>query len=67
MFKFKLAAVLSLKEKVEDSKKRELGVVMMAKDQVQNEKDLLETEKEEATQTLKKQHGETLDVASYKA
>lgn len=67
MFKFKLAAVLSLKEKVEDSKKRELGLVMVRKDQIQNEKCLLETEKKKATKTLKEQNEETLNIASFKA
>lgn len=41
MFKFELESVRSLKEKLEDSKKRELGIANSKKEQLVNQKQLL--------------------------
>lgn len=48
MFKFNLQPVLSLKQKIEDSKKRALGEATMRKEGIQNEKCLLEQKRQQA-------------------
>lgn len=67
MFKFKLEPVLSLKEKIEDSKKRELGVATMHKEVLLNEKLQLMKKKEEAIQAVKSHNSTVVDVQSLKA
>ncbi|WP_069997453.1 flagellar export protein FliJ [Cellulosilyticum sp. I15G10I2] len=44
MFKFELNSVLSLKEKVEDTKKRELGAASTHKEGLEQQKEILVTE-----------------------
>ena len=67
MFKFKLEPVLSLKEKIEDSKKRELGAATMHKEVLFNEKRQLMEKKEEAMQAVKAHNSIVVDVRSLKA
>lgn len=67
MFKFKLAAVLSLREKMEESKKRELGVATLYKEQLMNEKLELTARKEEIIQSIKEQNRQRVDIQSIKA
>lgn len=67
MFKFKLASVLSLKEKMEDSKKRELGVAIMQADQVRNEKEELELYKITCINEAKNENMGTVNVQYLKA
>ena len=62
MFKFKLASVLSLKEKIEDSKKRELGAAIVKADEVRHEKEMLTTYKQEAIKDAKEQNMGTIDI-----
>lgn len=64
MFKFKLASVLSLKEKIEDSKKRELGAATLHKERLLSEKLELIEKREEAVQAVKKHNSKTVDVQS---
>lgn len=64
MFKFKLASVLSLKEKIEDSKKRELGAATLHKERLLSEKLELVERREEAVQAVKKHNSKTVDVQS---
>ena len=64
MFKFKLASVLSLKEKIEDSKKRELGAATLHKERLLSEKLELVERREEAVQAVKKHNSETVDIQS---
>lgn len=66
MFKFKLEPVLSLKEKIEDSKKRELGVATMHKEALLNEKRQLMMKKAEAIQAVKSHNSTVIDVQSFK-
>ena len=42
MFKFSLQPVLALKEKIEDSKKRELGIATTNQERIYQEKVILE-------------------------
>jgi len=67
MFKFKLASVLSLKEKIEDSKKRELGTATLHKERLLSEKLELVEKKEEVLQEIKSHNSEIVDVKSIKA
>lgn len=62
MFKFKLASVLSLKEKMEDSKKRELGAAIIKAEEVRFEKETLASYKQEAIKEVKEQNMGTIDV-----
>lgn len=64
MFKFKLASVLSLKEKIEDSKKRELGAATLHKERLLSEKLELIERREEAVQAVKKHNSKTVDIQS---
>lgn len=67
MFKFKLASVLSLKEKMEESKKRELGAATLYKEKCLSEKLELVERKEEALQVIKAHNRSVVDVQSLKA
>ena len=67
MFKFKLASVLSLKEKVEESKKRELGVATLYKERLLHEKLQLIKNKEEALQGIKSHNNQFIDLQSMRA
>lgn len=67
MFKFSLEPVLALKEKVEDSKKRELGAATMYQEKVYKEKLVLEQKKAEALQAAKFKENQFVDVTAIKA
>lgn len=67
MFKFKLASVLSLKEKIEESKKRELGVVTLYKDKLIGEELELVVRKEKAMEEVKIYNSEIVDLQSIRA
>ena len=62
MFKFNLEPVLSLKEKIEDNKKRELGLATMAEEKIYQEKLALEQKKEEALQQVRNQENVAIDI-----
>ena len=67
MFKFSLEPVLALREKIEDSKKRELGVATMHQEKVYQEKLMLEQKKEEVLLQVKSQSNNLVDLSSIKA
>lgn len=67
MFKFKLEPVLSLKEKIEDSRKRELGIATIHKEALLNEKLQLMKKKDEAMDEIKTHNNSVVDVQSFKA
>lgn len=67
MFKFNLEPVLALKEKFEDSKKRELGVATMHQEKVYQEKLMLEQKKEEILMQAKNQSSNLIDISGIKA
>lgn len=62
MFKFSLEPVLSLREKIEDNKKRELGEATQYREKVYEEKLHLEQIKEEALNLTRKQSRESVNV-----
>ena len=67
MFKFSLEPVLALKEKVEDSKKRELGAATMHQEKIYQEKLLLEKKKDEALLEARVNESQYVDVCAIKA
>lgn len=67
MFKFNLEPVLSLREKIEDSKKRELGEATIHQENVYKEKLSLEQKMHQALLEVKHPKQQTIDVASMKA
>lgn len=67
MFKFKLASVLSLKEKIEDSKKRELGAATLYKDRLISEKLELVARREKVMEEVKAYNSKIVDVQSIRA
>lgn len=67
MFKFKLEPVLSLKEKIEDSRKRELGIATIHKEALLNEKLQLMKKKDKAMDEIKTHNNSVVDVQSFKA
>ncbi len=67
MFKFSLEPVLALKEKVEDSKKRELGVATTHQEKIYQEKLLLEKKKDEALSEARFIEKQFVDVSAIKA
>ncbi|MBE6021732.1 MAG: flagellar export protein FliJ [Cellulosilyticum sp.] len=67
MFKFTLEPVLALKEKMEESKKRELGLATMHQEKVHQEKLVLEKKKEDALNQVRKQNNQSMDILSIKA
>lgn len=67
MFKFTLEPVLALKEKIEDSKKRELGVATMHQERIHQEKQFLEKKKEEALIEAQMKENQFVDLSAVKA
>lgn len=67
MFKFKLASILSLREKMEESKKRELGAANLYKDQLQAEELDLIVKREEAVQVVKSHNTQSIDIRNLRA
>lgn len=67
MFKFKLASILSLREKMEESKKRELGAANLYKDQLQAEELDLIAKREEAVQVIKSHNTQSIDIRNLRA
>lgn len=67
MFKFKLDSVLSLREKVEENKKRELGLAISYKDQLINEQQELIKKREETAQSVKVYNSQILDIQNIRA
>lgn len=61
MFKFKLEPVLSLKEKVEENKKRELGIASRKQEVIQAQKRELECRRQEALKEVQTA-GQAVDV-----
>lgn len=51
MFKFKLETLLSLKEKIEEGKKRELGLQILQVEKIENEKKQLEDKRKRIRET----------------
>lgn len=66
MFKYRLEPILTLKEKLEDSKKRELGLAYQSYEQVNAEKEELVKAKEQAYEEVKNQSHEKIDVQQLK-
>ena len=62
MFKFSLEPVLSLREKIEDNKKRELGEATQYREKVYEEKLHLEQIKEDALNLTRKQSRQAVNV-----
>lgn len=58
MFKFSLQPVLALKEKIEDSKKRELGIATTNQERIYQEKVILEQKKLEILQQVRNQENQ---------
>ena len=66
MFKFSLEPVLALKEKVEDSKKKELGEATMYQERIYQEKLILEKKKDEALIEARVGENQFVDVSAIK-
>lgn len=66
MFKFELQPVLALKEKLEDHKKRELGIANTKQEKLVNEKALLMSLHDGAYDEIRKQNAEKIDVNTLK-
>lgn len=62
MFKFSLEPVLSLREKIEDNKKRELGEATQYREKVYEEKLHLEQIKEDALNLTRKQSRQVVNI-----
>lgn len=67
MFKFNLQSVLSLKEKMEDSKKRDFGLAIQEEEKIKGEKAKLEAEKLEALNSAREQSKNKVNVVYIKA
>lgn len=67
MFKFSLQPVLALKEKIEDSKKRELGIATTNQERIYQEKVVLEQKKLEILQQVRNQENQSIDILKMKA
>ena len=67
MFKFSLEPVLSLREKMEDNKKRELGEATQHQEKVYQEKLYLEQRKEELLDLTREQSKEIVNVSEIRA
>lgn len=67
MFKFSLEPVLSLREKIEENKKRELGEATQYHEKVYEEKLYLEQIKEEALNLTRKQSRQAVNVLEIRA
>lgn len=66
MFKFELEPILSLKEKLEESKKREFGMVQLKKEQIQSQKQGLENRYNELCMTMRGHVTDMVNVAEMK-
>ncbi|MHC1750483.1 MAG: flagellar export protein FliJ [Cellulosilyticaceae bacterium] len=66
MFKFKLESVLSLKNSLEDTKKRELGILNTQKSNLEQQQDNLIQEEKIATNTLKEAQKNHIDLQMIK-
>lgn len=66
MFKFKLESVLSLKNSLEDTKKRELGILNTQKSNLEQQQDNLIQEEKTATNTLKEAQKNHIDLQMIK-
>ena len=62
MFKYKLEPVLALKEKLEESKKRELGLAHQCHEKVKAEKEVLVKQREMAYKEAKIQSNEKVNI-----
>ncbi len=62
MFKYKLEPILSLKEKIEESKKRELGIANQVYESAQIDKHTLVTKKQVACKETMAENSETINV-----
>lgn len=62
MFKFELNSVLSLKEKVEDIKKKELGTAYAYKEGLEQQKEMLVSEHHGVYHAIKKNTCEDFDI-----
>lgn len=67
MFKFELNSVLSLKEKIEDVKKRELGHANTYKEELELQKQVLVNEHESVYDSIKKSSTQEVDIKAIKA
>lgn len=66
MFKFELQPVLALKEKLEDNKKRELGLANTKHEQLVDEKSILAALHNEAYNEIRRQCDGGLNISSLK-
>lgn len=66
MFRFELQPVLALKEKLEDHKKRELGVANTHKERLEGEKNTLIGLHDEAYNEIRRQYQEGMNVSQLK-
>ena len=66
MFKYRLEPVLALKEKLEESKKRELGLAHQYHEKVKDEKEILVKEQERAYEEAKIKSNEKVNIQQLK-
>lgn len=66
MFRFELQPVLALKEKLEDHKKRELGVANTHKERLEGEKNTLIGLHDDAYNEIRRQYQEGMNVSQLK-
>lgn len=66
MFRFELQPVLALKEKLEDHKKRELGVANTHKERLEGEKNTLIELHDDAYNEIRRQYQEGMNVSQLK-
>lgn len=66
MFKFELQAVLSLKEKLEEAKVRELGLANTKKEQLLIQKSSLISAERQVEEALRKEHSSIIDIRKIK-
>lgn len=62
MFKYRLEPILTLKEKLEESKKRELGLAHQHHERIKDEKEMLVKAQEKAYESAKIQFDEKVNV-----
>ncbi len=67
MFKFELSSVLSLKEKIEDTKKRELGIATKKKEELEQEKSNLIGQKHALHDEIKRSSAKEVDINAVKS
>lgn len=66
MFKYRLEPILTLKEKLEESKKRELGLAQQCHDKIRVEKEKLIKEQQAAYEEAKVQSSKKVNVGQLK-